>query len=154
MTSPAAGITPPDLRGIRVLLVDDDSPVREAMTLVLEHFGARVTAVASVSEALGALERSRPDVLLSDLRMPGADGYDLIRAVRALPRDRGGAIPAAAVSGHGGLEARRALRRGFWLHLAKPVDPIVLAEAVRLLAGLQRGAGPSRNRPVDEAAAA
>jgi CheY-like chemotaxis protein len=123
-----------------VLVVDDDAPVLEAMTLVLRHFGARVTATASVSEALAALGRERPDVLLSDLRMPGADGYDLIRRVRALPPDRGGRTPAAAVSGHGGLEARRALRRGFHLHIAKPVEANTLANAVRLLAGLQRGA--------------
>lgn len=123
------------------------------MTLVLRHFGAHVTAAASVSEALAALERERPDVLLSDLRMPGADGYDLIRSVRALPLDRGGGIPAAAVSGYGGLEARRALRRGFYLHINKPVDAIVLAVAVRLLAGLRRGAGRSHIRVTDEAAA-
>ncbi len=123
------------------------------MALVSQHFGARVTAAGSVSEALAALERERPDVLLSDLRMPEADGYDLIRSVRALPLDRGGGIPAAAVSGHGGLEARRALRRGFYLHIAKPVDPIALAEAVRLLARSGRVAGPSRFRPTDEAAA-
>jgi CheY-like chemotaxis protein len=137
---PSGPIPPPDLRGIHVLVVDDDSPVLEAMTLVLRHFGARVTPAASASAALAALQRERPDVLLSDLRMPGADGYDLVRSVRALPAERGGRIPAAAVSGCGGLEARRALRRGFHLHIAKPVDPTDLAEAVRVLARLQRGA--------------
>jgi CheY-like chemotaxis protein len=118
-----------------VLVVDDQATVREVVTLLLEDSGARVTAVPGVPEALEALERERPNVLLSDIQMPGEDGYALIRKVRALPPDRGGQTPAAALTGLGTFADRaRALRAGFQDHVAKPFDARQLARIVTVLA--------------------
>src|SRR5436190_19946810 len=123
------------LEGVRVLLVDDHPVVRRALTMVLEEWGAKVTAVPGVPEALEALGRERPNVVLSDIQMPGEDGYALIRKVRALPPDRGGQTPAAALTGLTNEEERaRVLEAGFQYHLAKPVDARRLVEVVTTLA--------------------
>jgi CheY-like chemotaxis protein len=123
------------LEGVRVLLVDDHAVVRRAITLLLEDWGAKVTTVPGVPEALEALGRERPNVVLSDIQMPGEDGYALIRKVRALPPDRGGSTPAAALTGLT-TEADRArvLEAGFQYHVAKPVDARQLVEIVTTLA--------------------
>src|SRR6058998_2526635 len=92
------------LDGVRVLVVDDARNVRQVVTDILTQDGATVTAVGSAEEALAALERERPDVLLSDLAMPGKGGYWLIGQVRALPPDRGGATPAVAFTAYTGPE--------------------------------------------------
>src|SRR5258705_13549395 len=111
------------LDGVRVLVVDDTRNVREAMTDILTQDGATVTAVGSAEEALAALQRERPDVLLSDLAMPGKGGYWLIGQVRALPPERGGGTPAAALTAYTGPEHRASvLRAGFQYHVAKPVS--------------------------------
>jgi CheY-like chemotaxis protein len=111
------------LDGVRVLLIDDLPTVRRVITRLLEEWGARVTAVPGVSEALEAFGRERPSVVLSDIQMPGEDGYSLIRKIRALPPERGGQIPAAALTGLTGDDDRaRMLRAGFQYHVAKPVD--------------------------------
>ena len=124
------------LRGVRVLLMEDHSAVREVVTRLLETFGAKVTAVPSVPEALEALGRERPDVVLSSIARPGEDEYALIREVRALPLDRGGQTPAAAITGLTTAEDRaRALRAGFSSHVPKPVDARRLVETVAALAG-------------------
>ena len=94
------------LDGVRVLVVDDARNVREVVTDILKHDGATVTAVGSAEEALAALQRERPDVLLSDLAMPGMGGYWLIGQVRALPPERGGVTPAAALTAFSGPEHR------------------------------------------------
>ena len=123
------------LGGIRVLVVDGSNLVRATVTAMLEHYGAAVTAVASADEALEALQRERPDVLVSDLAMPGKGGYWLIRQVRALPPERGGATPAAALTGFTGPEHRASiLRAGFQYHVEKPVTLRQLAGVVALLA--------------------
>jgi len=123
------------LGGIRVLVVDGSNLVRATVTAMLEHYGAAVTAVASADEALEALQRERPDVLVSDLAMPGKGGYWLIRQVRALPPERGGATPAAALTGFTGPEHRASiLRAGFQYHVEKPVTLQQLAGVVALLA--------------------
>jgi CheY-like chemotaxis protein len=123
------------LRGVRVLLVDDHPVVRQALTMVLEDWGAEVTAVPGVPEALEALGRERPNVVLSDIQMPGEDGYALIRKVRALPPDRGGQTPAAALTGLTTAEERaRVLKAGFQYHVSKPVDARRLVEVVTSLA--------------------
>ena len=123
------------LEGVRVLVVDDHAVVRHAITLLLEDWGAKVTAVPGVPEALEALGRERPNVVLSDIQMPGEDGYALIRKVRALPPDRGGQTPAAALTGLTTEEERaRVLRAGFQYHVAKPVDARRLVEVVTTLA--------------------
>jgi CheY-like chemotaxis protein len=129
-----AGDAPDSLRGLKVLVVDDDADAHEPIRRVLEDYGAEVVAVRSVTAALDAIPQHRPDVLVSDISMPGRDGYDLIRAVRALPRHRGGATPAIALTGFGTAEERaRALNAGYMNHFAKPIEATVL---VAVVAGL------------------
>ena len=125
------------LRGARVLVVDDQEDARELLNRLFLECGARVEAVPSVAAALEAVRRARPDVLVSDLGMPGEDGYELVRRLRALPPEEGGAIPAAAVSALARPEdRRRALAAGYQIHLAKPVEPAELLAAVaRLVEG-------------------
>ncbi len=94
------------LGGVSVLVVDDCQLVRATVTAMLEHYGAAVTAVGSADEALEALVRERPDVLVSDLAMPDKGGYWLIGKVRALPPECGGATPAAALTGFTGPTGR------------------------------------------------
>jgi CheY-like chemotaxis protein len=93
-----------------------------------------VTVVASADEAFETIRRSRPDVLVSDIGMPGDDGYVLIRRVRALPPEEGGQVRALALTAYARSEDRnRALEAGFHIHIAKPVDPL---ELTALIAGL------------------
>jgi CheY-like chemotaxis protein len=121
---------------LRVLVVDDEQDARVLIQTVLERQGAEVYAVGSAREALEAFETFKPDVLVSDIGMPDEDGYDLIRRVRARSLERGGGIPAAAVSAYVGDDNRRqALAAGFQLHVAKPVDPEELITVVRSLVG-------------------
>ena len=122
------------LEGVRVLVVDDVRAVREVVASILSHDGAEVTAVGSAEEALDALQGERPDVLLSDLAMPGKGGYWLIGQVRALPPERGGVTPAVALTAFAGPEHRASvLRAGFQLHVEKPVALDALIEAVAML---------------------
>jgi PAS domain S-box-containing protein len=126
----------PRLDGVRVLVVEDEADARHLLAAVLQKRGARVFMAASGAEALEMLERERPDVLLSDIALQDQDGYELIRKVRALSAERGGRIPAAALTGYGRLEDRmRALSAGFQLHAAKPVEPAELIAVVASLAG-------------------
>jgi PAS domain S-box-containing protein len=128
------------LYGVRVLVVDDEEDARGLMRTVLEKRGAEVAAVAVAGAALAAIERDPPDVLVSDIGMPGEDGYELIRRVRALDPSRGGRVPAAAVSAYVGEDdRRRALDAGFQLHVAKPVDPEELVSVVQRLAARDGG---------------
>jgi CheY-like chemotaxis protein len=129
-----AGDAPDSLRGLKVLVVDDDAEAHEPIRRVLEDYGAEVVAVRSATAALDAIPQHLPDVIVSDIGMPGRDGYDLIRAIRALPRHRGGAIPAIALTGFGTAEERaRALNAGYMNHFAKPIEATVL---VAVVAGL------------------
>jgi CheY-like chemotaxis protein len=124
------------LKGIHVLLVEDDDDSRELLQTVLQYCGALVSAVPSARAALSTLERVKPDLVLSDISMPGEDGYWLIREIRALPRERGGAVPAVAVTAFGhphGVD--RTLAAGFQAHLRKPVDAWELARTIAALAG-------------------
>lgn len=124
------------LDGLRVLVVDDEPDARKLLTMVLEQCGAQVAAVGSAAEALEAIERSRPDILVSDIAMPNEDGYDLIRKVRMLGLERGGQIPAIALTAYAGPEDRmRALSEGYQRHVPKPVEP---AELVAVIASLMR----------------
>ena len=122
------------LYGVRVLVADDAPYVRQALTDILESVGAAVTAVGSAEAALAALQAERPDVLLSDLSMPGKGGYWLIGQVRALPRERGGATPAAALTGAGPEHRASVLHAGFQYHLEKPLGVHELVETVAGLA--------------------
>jgi PAS domain S-box-containing protein len=119
--------------GIHALLVDDEADGRELLAVFLGQQGALVTAVESAAAALTAIERARPDVLVSDIAMPAMDGHELIRRVRALPG--GDRIPAIALTAHASANARvEARRAGYDVYLAKPVDPAELAVALRRLA--------------------
>jgi CheY-like chemotaxis protein/nitrogen-specific signal transduction histidine kinase len=127
---------PPSLQGLRVLAVDDEGDTREMIRAVLEYCRMEVITAASASEALEAIVQSRPDVLLSDLGMPGEDGYALIAKVRALSPERGGQIPAAALTAYVRGEDRvKVLRSGFQLHVSKPLEPNELIAVVANLAG-------------------
>jgi PAS domain S-box-containing protein len=122
------------LRGRRILVVDDEADARELLATILGRAGADVTVVASADEAFETIRRSRPDVLVSDIGMPGDDGYVLIRRVRALPPEEGGQVRALALTAYARSEDRnRALEAGFHIHIAKPVDPL---ELTALIAGL------------------
>ena len=119
---------------MRVLVVDDRADARSMLALMLRRCGAETAEAESVAEALAEIERAKPDVLVSDIAMPGEDGYDLIRKVRALEWERGGKIPALALTAYAGLEDRaRALEAGYQMHLVKPVEPAKLAVAVESL---------------------
>ncbi len=144
MTSPVASLNDGSrLDGVRVLVVDDARNVREVVTDILTQDGATVTAVGSAEEALAALERERPDVLLSDLAMPGKGGYWLIGQIRALPPERGGVTPAAALTAYTGPEHRASvLRAGFQLHVEKPFGLDALIGVVAMLAPKERAVAP------------
>ena len=123
------------LDGIRVLVVDDSPPVRDVVTMMLEQHGATATAVGTADDALEALRRTRPDVLVSDIQMPGTGAYWLIGQVRALPAPSGGTTPAAALTGLIGPEHRASvLRAGFQYHIEKPVQLRALIGIVAILA--------------------
>jgi PAS domain S-box-containing protein len=131
------------LAGISVLLVDDEPDARDLLRLVLEHSGAEVQVADSAAEALQALRRSPPNVLISDIGMPGADGYDLIRQVRELGAAEGGSTPALALTAFARAADRlRAMDAGFQAHLSKPAEPSELTRIVATLAGA-RGVEPS-----------
>jgi PAS domain S-box-containing protein len=124
------------LLGLRVLVVDDEVNTLGMLAALLERYGAEINAVASAGEALKALESWKPHVMVSDIGMPGEDGYALIRKVRALPAERGGQIPAAALTAYARPEDRtRALMAGYQIHVSKPVEPTELAAVVARLAG-------------------
>jgi PAS domain S-box-containing protein len=132
----------PSLEGLRVLVVDDEPDARELIKTVLEGYGAQVTMAASAAECLAELSRMAtsqglPDVLISDIGMPGEDGYDLIGQVRVLPAEYGGRIPAVALTAYSRAQDQvRVLAAGFQSHVAKPVEPVDLASVV---ASLRRG---------------
>ncbi len=130
---------PPRLDGLRVLIADDEPDARQWITIVLEESGAEVIAVATVGEALEALVQQRPDVLVSDIGMPGEDGYALMRKIRELEPEMGGTIPAVALTGYAREEDyTKALAAGFQLHVAKPIRA---AELIAVVASLARMAG-------------
>ena len=125
----------PDLRGLIVLAVDDHPDARDLLKRVLEDAGARVVTAASVQEALALVQREKPHVLVSDIGLPEADGYDLIRELRALGPGRGD-IPAIALTAFARSEDRtKVLRAGFRMHVAKPVEPSELCVAVANVTG-------------------
>lgn len=130
------------LHGLRTLVVEDDPDSLEMVCTLLAQRGADVKPAASTAEALSVMERWRPDLLISDLGMPEEDGYTLIRRVRALPAERGGQVPAVALSARTRPEDRiEALFAGFQMHVAKPVAPAELLAVAITLAGT--GGGPS-----------
>ena len=134
--SAAPDTCPPELDGLRVLVVDDEPDTRGLLFAVLASCGADVSLAASAAEALERIGREQFDVLLTDIGMPEEDGYELIRKVRLLPPERGGRVPAAALTAYARAEDRlRALRSGFQTHVVKPVEPEELIAVVANLAG-------------------
>jgi len=125
---------PPDLEGLRVLVVDDQADTRRILSAVLQRCGAAVTMAGSAAEAMIALDSEEHDVLLSDIGMPGWDGYSLLRTLRA-SSSRAATIPAAALTAYTRDEDRAAsLDAGFQTFVAKPVEPNELISVVATLA--------------------
>jgi len=130
------GSPPLSLEGVRVLVIDDEADSRNLLKRLLEQYDARVTLASSAEEALKLFGSERPDVILSDIGMPGRDGYDLIRDIRALRDAEGGNVPAAALTALARVEDRkRAMLAGFQGHITKPVDPGELVAVVATLTG-------------------
>jgi CheY-like chemotaxis protein len=130
------------LTGIRVLVVDDSEDTRELFAFALGLHGATVAGAGSAAEALAALEQSLPSVIVCDIGLPDLDGCTLMRTVRAWPPERGGRLPAVALTGYSNDEMRdRIYAAGYQEHLVKPVDPDrmaeIIARAVRRDAGDQ-----------------
>jgi signal transduction histidine kinase/ActR/RegA family two-component response regulator len=124
------------LDGLRVLLVDDEPEARQIISTVITRTGAEVRACNSASEALAKLAEWKPDVILSDIAMPDEDGYSFIGKVRELPSDRGGEIPAAALTAYArDVDRRQALAAGYQMHIAKPISASQLIIMVAKLAG-------------------
>ena len=126
-----------EIRGVRVLLVEDDDDARESFSAMLELLGAVVSAAPSAAAGLARIEEFHPQVILSDIAMPEEDGYSFIRKVRRLGPDHGGLVPAGALTALAGDEDRnQAKEAGFQIHIAKPVEAVQLAAAVRTLAAM------------------
>ncbi|WP_437587452.1 response regulator [Sorangium sp. So ce1000] len=129
-----------NLKGVRVLVVDDEPDTRELLLRILAECQAEVRTAGSVVEALAELERDQPMVLVSDIGMPQEGGYELIQKIRQLPQERGGSVPALALTAFARAEDRaRALMAGYQMHLAKPVKPPDLVAHVATLAGRRHG---------------
>jgi PAS domain S-box-containing protein len=126
-----------DLQGIRILVVDDEADARDMLRTLLEEFGADVITASSMRDALDVLSSPwKPDVLVSDIGMPGDDGYTLIKKVRALSPEQGGTTPAIALTGYVGVEERtRALTEGYQMFVPKPVEVSELATLIASLIG-------------------
>jgi CheY-like chemotaxis protein/anti-sigma regulatory factor (Ser/Thr protein kinase) len=129
------------LDGVSILVVDDHEDSRDLLAALLQSLGAVVYGAAGAVDALALLRARRPDVLLSDIEMPGASGYELIRDVRALPPMAGGLTPAIALTAYARDEDRaRVLAAGFQTHLAKPALPADIVNAVATVLALRREA--------------
>jgi CheY-like chemotaxis protein len=128
------------LEGLRALVVDDDRDARELLGELLRSRGVEVTTASSTDEGLRAIDRDVPDVIVSDLAMPGRDGFEFIRVVRQRPENRGGRVPAIALTAYARAEdSARSLSSGFQMHLSKPVDINTLFNAVAALSGRSNG---------------
>jgi len=137
---PNEPVGPAELNDLRILVVEDDEDSRDMVATVLRNAGATVSTAGSVSEALEELDRFKPNLLLSDIGMPGEDGYALIEKIRSLPPERGGQIPAIALTAYAKNEdSRRALASGYQSHIAKPVEPEMLTSAIASVADEQLG---------------
>ncbi|MUG93952.1 response regulator [Scytonema sp. UIC 10036] len=127
----------PSLNGLRILIVDDNVDTLELITFILEQCQAQVKTATSASDAISIFLQFKPEVLISDIGMPGEDGYSLIQKIRTLPPEQNGQVPAAALTAFAGeSESSRALAAGFQIHISKPVDPTELVAAIVKLAKL------------------
>lgn len=126
---------PQSLKGLRVVVVDDEADIRDFITIVLESHGMSVKAVASAAAALELLEPFQPDVLVCDLRMPGGSGDDLIRQIRDLEAKQGRHLPATAITAYQNEDWEESQKAGFEAHLHKFTQPRKWVEMVGQLAG-------------------
>jgi signal transduction histidine kinase/CheY-like chemotaxis protein len=134
------------VRGLKVLVVDDEPDARALIKRLLEDYGASVTAASSAQEAYERVQAEPPDMLVSDIGMPGEDGYSLIRRIRALSPGRGGETPALALTAYARSEDReRSILAGFQMHIPKPVEPLALVLTVAKLAN--KAEGPNQDPP-------
>ena len=125
------GLSEKALKGLRVMVVDDDAGVRDVVTMTLTKCGAKVVAVASAKEALKRLSDFSPHVVLSDIAMPDLDGYEFVQRLRRAANSRNATIPVIALTAYGSSQDReRALKAGFDQHVTKPIDPTQLVQAV------------------------
>jgi len=125
---------PPELTGLRLLVVDDEPATRELLRFVFEQCESKVRTAASAAEALAAFGEETFDVLISDVGMPDVDGYSLMRSVRALPPEKGGRIPALALTAYArGEDRTHALKAGFNMHVTKPIEPSELVVVIAAL---------------------
>ena len=130
---------PPSLKGVRVLIVDDEADARSYLQAVLEQCEAEVFAATSAQEAVELLLAKQPHVMVSDIGMPEEDGYSLIHRIRAMSAEQGGIIPAVALTAYARAEDRtRVIAAGFQIHIPKPVEPAELATVVASLAKRSR----------------
>jgi CheY-like chemotaxis protein len=128
----------PDLSGLRILVVDDEADARDLLAIRLQQSGAEVVTASSVEAAMEILARgdALPDLIVSDIAMPGEDGYSVMRRVRALDPEQGGRIPAIAVTAYSRTkDLMRALATGFQAYLPKPVNAAELSHAITGLIG-------------------
>jgi PAS domain S-box-containing protein len=120
-----------NLQGTKILVVDDDDNTRELLVFLLELQGAEVLAATGAKEAIVKLSQFQPDVLLSDIGMPDVDGYMMMQQIRSLPMEQGGSVPAIALTAYAGeIDYQRAITVGFQRHIAKPIEPQVLIQAI------------------------
>jgi len=138
----------PMLNGLRVLVVDDDMEALDMSTTSLKETGAEVRAASSAFHAYELINIWQPDVVLTDLAMPGEDGYMLLRALRTAFAGNGTKVPVVALTAYGQSENRaRAVQAGFDLYLAKPIDPADLASAIATVARRARQAADDGSSP-------
>ncbi|MDB5107381.1 MAG: two-component hybrid sensor and regulator, partial [Candidatus Binatus sp.] len=124
----------PSLAGLRILIVEDEPDAREIVAAILSHAGAEVATAATAQEAIDLIDQRPPDVLVSDIGMPGEDGYQLMRKVRSRSAEQGGQIPAIALTALARAEDRmKVLSAGYQMHVPKPVEPIELATVIASL---------------------
>jgi CheY-like chemotaxis protein len=123
-----------ELSGTRVLLVEDEDDARDMLEELLTRAGCVVSTACSAAEALERLDDVQPEVIVSDIGMPGEDGYSLMRRIRARGHGRGAEVPSIAVTAYTStVDRRRAIQAGFDLHVAKPVRAGALLDALRNL---------------------
>ncbi len=131
---------PPELSGLRLLVVDDEPATRDLLRFVLEQCESKVRTAASAAEALEAFSEEPFDLLISDIGMPDVDGYTLMRSVRLLPADKGGRVPALALTAYArGEDRTQALKAGFNMHLTKPIEPSELVVVIAALVNNYQG---------------
>jgi two-component system, chemotaxis family, CheB/CheR fusion protein len=132
-------LKPDILKGVRVLAVDDQADTRDLIILALTRYGAEVRACTSAIEACKMIQVWKPKVIVSDIGMPGEDGYDFMRKIRALAPESGGQIPAVALTGYAGAaDESKAYAAGYQVHMTKPVALRDLAATIAKLAGSEK----------------